>query len=250
MTSFSTDLALALARSSLNAYDPAPCAYSTVITEGSFQAVVTVVPGVVEIAFRGTADLANMLSDAEIVQIGQIWLPAGARLHRGFANALGCLWPRLLEALPTDMANRSLILTGHSLGAAMAILAAALFLSNRGLRATHVYAFGAPRVGNRQFCRWYDEFLGPVTWRVCHCDDLVALVPFCLGAYREAGQHAALLASPDRVVLNPSLRYEACRTLQAFSRDISRRLGILYGHSCERYVSNLQRVVDNERQLK
>ena len=52
------------------------------------------------------------------------------------------VWPEIIQALPD---GRRLLVTGHSLGAALATLAAAI-QSN-----VHLYTFGSPRVGNEAF---------------------------------------------------------------------------------------------------
>ncbi len=54
---------------------------------------------------------------------------------------------------------------GHSLGGALAILAAYDIQQAFGFRNLHVYTYGAPRVGNHRFAREYNDTV-PNTWTV------------------------------------------------------------------------------------
>ena len=60
-----------------------------------------------------------------------------------------------------------LLVTGHSLGGALAVLAA--FDIESAMRAFNVqtYTFGTPYPGNRAFAREFEELL-PDTWHVIH----------------------------------------------------------------------------------
>lgn len=64
----------------------------------------------------------------------------GGKFHRGFATALKPLWKEL-EADVREVAP-SAVFTGHSLGGAMATLAATL------VRPDSPITFGSPRVGD------------------------------------------------------------------------------------------------------
>lgn len=85
--------------------------------------------------FRGTDDMASVLSDADIRAMS---VPGLGKVHAGFYNALGAILPVCLSL------NRPRAVTGHSLGAAMAILYAAV-LATLG-HVVEVYAFEPPRL--------------------------------------------------------------------------------------------------------
>jgi len=93
----------------------------------------------------------------------------GRFVHAGFKGALDAIWgelhPRLLEHA---RARRPIWMTGHSLGAALATLAADRLGNVQGL-----YVFGSPAVGDRGFA---DAFHANV-FRVVHHRDIVARVP-------------------------------------------------------------------------
>jgi triacylglycerol lipase len=138
----------------------------------------------VVIAFRGTTDLRNWLTDLDWKQASLIWSPG--KVHRGFNFALNSIADALDQAIdPKD--GRRIWLTGHSLGGALAMLFALRMRVRRGMNIAGVYTFGQPRVGNLPFSLGYDALLESRTFRVVHADDIVPRVPWMLGNFRHAG---------------------------------------------------------------
>ena len=92
-------------------------------------------------------------------------------MHRGFKTALDEVWEKegLLDYLRIKgNPRRTVWFTGHSLGAALATLAAQRYGQVRGL-----YTYGSPRVGDLDFKR---AFLVP-TYRFVNHDNIVTKVP-------------------------------------------------------------------------
>ncbi|HSU67742.1 MAG TPA: lipase family protein, partial [Tepidisphaeraceae bacterium] len=81
------------------------------------------------------------------------------------------LWPLISAKLPHTSSARVWV-TGHSLGGAMATLAA-LRLATEGLDVRGVYTFGSPRVGNDEF---YAKYSVP-HYRLVNNNDVVPHVP-------------------------------------------------------------------------
>ena len=75
----------------------------------------------------------------------------GARFHAGFLTALAMIWKPFFESVKTLVQDteRPLWLTGHSLGGALAVLAA-WRLERKIIKVHQVTTFGAPMVGNQQ----------------------------------------------------------------------------------------------------
>lgn len=73
----------------------------------------------------------------------------GARFHRGFLDALEEIWPSFFAAVDGEYSKfeRPVFVTGHSLGGALALLAA-WRLQRQMVPVAQVYTFGAPMVGN------------------------------------------------------------------------------------------------------
>lgn len=103
----------------------------------------------------------------------------GGRVHRGFKAALDDVWDDLLPAIEKLQAQGLKIwMTGHSLGTALATLAADRLQTVQGL-----YTFGSPRVGDQAF---KDRFR-PGAFRVVNGSDIVASVPPA-GFFRHVGE--------------------------------------------------------------
>jgi len=86
-------------------------------------------------------------------------------VHEGFREATTGLWDLLDKALADkddDDANKTVVFTGHSLGAATAVLCAAKYQHARGSLAG-VVTFGGPRFTNR--AHWNDGLLENVVVR-------------------------------------------------------------------------------------
>jgi triacylglycerol lipase len=153
------------------------------------------------IVFRGTKDLRNWITDAEF---GKDHTPDG-QVHEGFLAAIDSVIGRIIEVLqPTGfnrLAHKQVILTGHSLGGALAVLCAWLL---KGFPIHSVHTFGQPRVGDKAFCAAYDQALRDRTFRVVNCNDIVARVPGWLLGYRHVGNLEFINASGE-IVENPSL---------------------------------------------
>jgi hypothetical protein len=127
------------------------------------------------LVFRGTEQkLQDFVHDADARLVPAV--QGSARIHRGFARALAAVWPQINHALPHDV---PLFFTGHSLGAALAILAA----THRPPRA--VYGFGAPRVGDAGVAQLLRAV--PVH-RIVHGDDIVTVVPPSALGFRHVGE--------------------------------------------------------------
>jgi triacylglycerol lipase len=102
----------------------------------------------------------------------------GARFHRGFLEALDLVWQPLYAAADEALKakERPLRVTGHSLGGALALLAA-WRLKRNFLSVHEVVTFGAPMVGNEAASKAFErEFAGEI-FRYVDIEDLVPLLP-------------------------------------------------------------------------
>jgi triacylglycerol lipase len=126
---------------------------------------------VMVIAFGGTDALVweNIWTDID-------WVPAvGSDTHGGFQAAFDAVAATIDEALLKR--PKHLFIAGHSLGGAIAALAAERALQG-GAEPEAVYTFGMPRVGGKTFSSKYnDGKLGQKTYRLVHGLDVVPRVP-------------------------------------------------------------------------
>jgi hypothetical protein len=135
------------------------------------------------LVFRGTESTNHIdwMRDAEFRPVGGVF---DTRVHSGFRRALDEVWDEITpEVIGGD---RRLVLTGHSLGAGLATLAAARLIAN-GTQVDDVYTYGSPRVGLRDFATAYNAALGRDTFRIINHIDIVTRVPLLVQSYRHVG---------------------------------------------------------------
>lgn len=121
--------------------------------------------------------LRDIITDAKVRLVPWSGRAAG-RVHQGFAGSLNELLPALSErvaALRSDNPRRKLWLTGHSLGGALATLAADRLEAVQGL-----HTFGSPQVGDATFAA---NFKQP-GWRFRNHTDVVAWAPSGVTGYQ------------------------------------------------------------------
>jgi len=121
---------------------------------------------------------------------GAILLSPDTDTHMGFQTALNAVQAMIQQAVTkSQQTGKPLWITGHSLGAALAALAAQ-FADSLHHAAKAVYLFGMPRAGGARFQAAYNgnANLGPVSYRFVHGDDVVARVPPSANGYRHIGR--------------------------------------------------------------
>jgi triacylglycerol lipase len=128
-------------------------------------------PDFLVVAFRGTQpdEWDDMLTDARAAQVP--W-DDGTMAHQGFAEAIGDIWPRLSVLLGQLSVGRSVWFCGHSLGAALATLAAYRYRDTSG-----VCTLGCPRVGDPKFAAAFNARLAGKAFRYVNDQDVVTHVP-------------------------------------------------------------------------
>ena len=134
----------------------------------------------VVVAFRGTQPdkWKDIIADANILLAP--W-PTGM-VHLGFKRAFDAIRPQLDTILARLAPGRTLWFCGHSLGAALATLAADHYAATRG-----VCTLGSPRIGNPAFAHAFDSKLAGRSFRYVNDHDVVTHVPPPIG-YRHVDQ--------------------------------------------------------------
>jgi triacylglycerol lipase len=142
------------------------------IAAGGLQCYVVSAADFVIVAFRGTEadEWQDVLDDKQFIQVP--WDRPGTHVHRGFKGALDRVWPTMSPILDGLAASRTVWFTGHSLGAALAMLAADRFARTAG-----VCTIGCPRVGDIAFSQGFDTRFGLRALRYVFDTDIVTHVP-------------------------------------------------------------------------
>jgi len=148
------------------------------------------------VAFRGTQPNRPMDWFADFRATCDPWDHTNAgKVHSGFYSALRKVWGVTLangEILPRRLVNRgskTVWITGHSLGGALAELCAAQALFVSKIPVQGVYTFGQPRVGTKDFADAVNAKLGSGIFRFVNDRDIVPRVPlFSMGFCHYGGQ--------------------------------------------------------------
>ncbi|BBQ00665.1 hypothetical protein BSFA1_57930 [Burkholderia sp. SFA1] len=127
------------------------------------------------LAFRGTEpdSIADIAIDLQVSLTE--WTESGGRVHVGFARAARSMLSCVTNWLATTAASRAkVVMTGHSLGAAIASLLAS------ACKADQLLTIGCPRVGDAAFKKTLDAV--EIT-RLVDCCDIVTELPPEIGGY-------------------------------------------------------------------
>ncbi|MDB9528634.1 lipase family protein [Oscillatoria sp. CS-180] len=179
-------------------------------------------------------------------------IPTG-EVHRGFQDAWQSVEKRVLYRLKKWWTPETQFwITGHSLGGALAALAATS-LEYQGFPIAGLYTFGQPRVGDWSFTRQVNTHMGDRMFRYVNNNDVVPLIP------------------PQVNPLNPGRLYGHMGIFRYFDRRgklhdnsylsqrwLDRLLGFIAGlgqpgadivadHKMEFYVRYLQKELDIEK---
>lgn len=144
---------------------------------------------VATIVFRGSDSKKDWQTD---YKFWKTTVPYGnysskIRVHSGFINAYKSPSIRLkIQKCISDFDVQKIFLTGHSYGAALAVICAVDLEYNFPTKDYEVIVFGCPRVGNNAFKKSYNLRVFK-TLRVENMGDLVTKVPFSFLGYRHVG---------------------------------------------------------------
>ncbi|CAM9523218.1 unnamed protein product [Ascophyllum nodosum] len=154
----------------------------------------------IAVVFRGTQEKSDWVTNLKLVQRSCPieWNPPTdeggiheARTNGGFDEGVATVWEiangmrETIKKLYNEVGkNRKLYVTGHSLGGALATLAAARLHYSDNVDVSAMYTFGSPRVFNRQIAAFFDcsdncgTALKEKYFRCRNNNDVVPRVPF------------------------------------------------------------------------
>ncbi|MFM7733310.1 MAG: lipase family protein, partial [Cyanobium sp.] len=180
-TAFDWQTAQSLALASQLAYSPAAeverqarawgFADCRFVEAGAAQGFLASTASVVLVTFRGTESTADWLSNLQ-VQLKTV--PGLGKVHAGFWGQFTALQPQL-ETLLQARRNVPIVVSGHSLGGAIAVLAAATWAASRPVRA--LYTYGQPAVAQAGAATRIGTTLAGRHHRLVNDADIVPRVP-------------------------------------------------------------------------
>lgn len=132
------------------------------------------------LAFRGSEEtgIADWINDLKFLPAN---FPYGQKnntaikVHSGFIEAYNSVREAMFKAAK-ETPHKQIIVTGHSLGAALATMCAVDIKYNLSDKSVSVYTFGSPKVGNADFAKFYNKHV-PQTYRVVNSVDVVPNLP-------------------------------------------------------------------------
>lgn len=135
------------------------------------------------VAFRGSDEWQDWLDNLNLPAIPHNL----GRVHRGFQMALEDVWFEMLETVKSFKDNyQTLWITGHSLGGALATLAAAeQVVEDRPFNG--VYTFGQPRCVDREMARNINLEAKSRIFRFQNNNDIITRVPQRIMGYSHVG---------------------------------------------------------------
>ena len=126
----------------------------------------------------------------------------GCESHEGFQNQYGEMKEHYLDEVERaheQYPQHRLIITGHSLGGALATLAAADIRSHKDpwyLANTELYTYGSPRIGNEALARFLSN-QSRLSYRVTSMHDLIPRLPPVHGHYWHTQPEYWISKNPD-----------------------------------------------------
>jgi len=130
------------------------------------------------IAFRGTVEtsIQDWISDLTYTKIAPYPDFPKVFVHKGFHHAyVNSLQAQVLQSL-RELPDLQVIVSGHSLGAAIATMCAWDLKVNNTYDVAAHYTYGQPRIGNFEWAVTYAKRV-PNSWRIVHSHDVVPHIP-------------------------------------------------------------------------
>jgi triacylglycerol lipase len=161
------------------------------------------------IVFRGTQRTIEWVLNINAVYAtkeSKVFSKSYGKIHPGFSTIYSNIAAQTLEIAKKLNPSVPCYVSGHSLGAAIATLAAIDIAVNvpRLKKQVQLYTYGSPRVGDRVFARDHNRVV-PNSYRVVNLADAITLVPFTVffkTEYVHVGEEWAFLAPNGDVMPN------------------------------------------------
>lgn len=165
--------------------------------------------------FRGTnlaapddtlANPANLIQDITAVLVA--YSPcSNCYIHYGFLTAYNTIVSQMKANVKTLQSSfpsaTKLVVTGHSLGGAMATLFAMDLVVNEKASGVSLVTFGSPRVGNAAFSQFTNSRINGTNWRVTYDNDVITVLPLVLMGFKHVGAEVHYAPSGGHYFLMP-----------------------------------------------
>lgn len=201
------------------------------------QAYLWRIDDVLYVVFRGTSSTKDVISDLDAAQQEYDKASEHVKVHRGFLKQFQSV-KRSIEFYIKGVLHElsAIVFTGHSLGGALATLAACYFSKTIPSQTVQYkcITFGSPRVGNKNFLELYNS-CNMQSVRIFNREDIVSMFP----------ASRCYVHVSDGYCLNTSSKYEYCKTDSSWYSRLLCTLKFIFfrtirSHSIDEYISRLK----------
>ncbi|XP_071179918.1 lipase ZK262.3-like [Mytilus edulis] len=218
------------------------------------------------LAYRGTTDFTQLTDEALSVLLKfKVQSDIGkGEVQNYFKQAHDTLYECVEESVQAQMStypDYNFLVTGHSLGGAIASLASARLLYEGIVPKdkSALYTFGMPRVGDREYALEHNKLVNN-SWRVVHGADQVPNLPLSTGLPSGPFHHRSEVFYTNDRMLPTDTDYIVCPGSDNFScgRSISLNgnitndhkiyFGIPVGTYCHTFNGRKRRSIESEMQ--
>ncbi|WP_342546800.1 lipase family protein [Paenibacillus sp. FSL P2-0089] len=133
-------------------------------------------PQEIIIAWRGSISTNDWLSNMNAAQKKFKYIQEPCMTHRGFTDIYASARDAILSVLGTLSPEKTLYVTGHSLGGALATLCALDVAANSAFTTPRLYTYGSPRVGDPDFANAFSRYVRS-SYRYANLFDVTTYVP-------------------------------------------------------------------------
>lgn len=138
------------------------------------------------VAFRGTVTIWDWIDDLDALPVDYLAVPGSGQVHMGFQLVYEHVRHSVSQLLAgAGQGARRILVTGHSLGGAVAVLSGFQIGTTAGV-IPELHTLAGPRVGAPDFAGRFDALI-PVCSRVVNFMDVVPQVPLP-PLYKHVGQ--------------------------------------------------------------
>jgi hypothetical protein len=221
------------------------------------------------IAFRGSQEMQDWRTNARtrfekfaiatsMEPLEEDTTPPIGQVHRGFQAAWQSVEEGVLKQLDIWGAGRKsdfpIFICGHSLGGALATVAAASLVKRGRKNIQGVYTFGQPRVGDLVFVNEIGRALKGKVFRFVNNNDIVPRVPPPFLPWNPTHIYIHLgttfyFNAFGSLVKQPGWFYRRFDSLVGFTRAVFKQgLDAINDHRIEFYISNLEKALEVEKE--
>lgn len=133
-------------------------------------------PQEIIVAFRGTSSTTDWMSNVMASQERFKYIKEDTLTHRGFTNIYASARDGIISTLDKLSPDKTLYITGHSLGGALATLCAIDIAANTSHISPNLFTYGSPRVGDPNFVNVFKPYVRK-SYRYANLFDIVTYAP-------------------------------------------------------------------------